>query len=143
MIVELNCKSRQKFEVIDINADVAKAVEESGVEEGICVIYARHATAAIIINESADPNIQEDFIEAIGRIVPLHNDYLHDRIDNNAAAHIKAALLGPSKTVPVKNRRLCLGTWQSIMLADFDGPRKRNVMVQIISAGSGAGRSAD
>jgi secondary thiamine-phosphate synthase enzyme len=89
-----------------------------------------HATAAVAINENADPNIGEDLQEALAKLIP-EGVWRHDRIDDNAAAHIKAAIIGPSEMVPVKNGTLLLGTWQSLMLVEFDGPRERKVLVQI------------
>jgi secondary thiamine-phosphate synthase enzyme len=94
---------------------------------------ALHATAAIVISENADPNICVDFIKALDKAVPDHAGWLHDRIDNNAGAHIKSALLGPSETVPVENGDLLLGTWQSIMLVELDGPRSsRKIAVTVV-----------
>lgn len=93
-------------------------------------MFVPHATAAVTINENADPNIGEDLQEALGKLIP-EGIWRHDRIDDNAAAHIKAAIIGPSETVPVKNGKLVLGTWQSIMLMEFDGPRERRVIVQL------------
>ena len=91
-----------------------------------------HATAAVTINENDDPNIGIDLINALKKTVIEHDGWLHDRIDNNAAAHIKSALIGPSESIPVVGGRLALGTWQNIFLCDFDGPRsRRNVIVSV------------
>src|SRR5262245_64670701 len=84
-----------------------------------------HSTAAIVVNETDDPNIGADLIRALDRAVPEHAGWLHDRIDDNAHAHIKAALLGPSELVPIADGDLLLGTWQRILLVEFDGPRRR------------------
>jgi len=125
-------KTRKKQEIVDITEDVKSIVNNSNVDEGICLVYAKHATAAIIINENYDPNVCTDIINFLNTIIP-EGRWLHDRIDNNAAAHIKSALLGPSECVPIKDKKLQLGTWQSIMLCEFDGPRNREIIVQIIS----------
>jgi secondary thiamine-phosphate synthase enzyme len=101
------------------------------VEDGFCLVYIPHATAGIILNESADPNIKSDFLAAINKSIPEHANYLHDRVDNNAAAHIKSAIVGSSVTIPIKDNKLKLGTWQAIMLCEFDGPRTRRVIVQV------------
>ena len=90
-----------------------------------------HTTTAIIVNENADPNIGIDLITALDGAVPRKADWLHDRIDDNAHSHIKAALLGPSELLPVQAGELLLGTWQRLMLMEFDGPRKRQLSVRV------------
>jgi len=123
-------KTARKYQVIDITPRVQEIVEQDGSTDGLCCVFVPHATAAVTINENADPNIGEDLQDALAKLIP-EGIWRHDRIDGNAAAHIKAAILGPSETVPVKDRRLTLGTWQSLMLVEFDGPRQRRVIVQI------------
>lgn len=127
---DLTYRSRQPNETIDLTADVARVVAEAGVEEGTCTVFVPHATAAIVINENDDPNLCTDLLDALGKLVP-EGVWRHDRVDNNGAAHIKAAILGPSETIPVRNGRLQLGTWQAIMLVDLDGPRQRRVIVAV------------
>ena len=95
-----------------------------------------HSTAAVVVNETDDPNIGADIVAALDRAVPDHAGWLHDRIDDNAHAHIKAAVLGPSELVPVRGGDLVLGTWQRLILMEFDGPRKRRVSVQLIPGAS-------
>lgn len=123
-------KTARKYQVIDITPRVQEIVEQDGSTDGLCCVFVPHATAAVTINENADLNIGEDLHDALAKLIP-EGVWRHDRIDGNAAAHIKAAILGPSETVPVKDRRLALGTWQSLMLVEFDGPRQRRVIVQI------------
>ncbi len=132
MIKEFSSESTSQFEVIDINDRVQKIVENSKIKEGICLIYVGHATAAIIVNENYDPNIGTDLLRAIDKIIPLHDGYIHDKIDNNAAAHIKSAIIGPSETIPIADGKLTLGAWQDICLVDFDGPKQRKINVKII-----------
>jgi secondary thiamine-phosphate synthase enzyme len=127
---ELEISTRQKYEVIDITERVVRIVAESEVEEGICSVYVPHATAAIVINENDDPNIGGDLLDALAKLVP-EGIWRHDRVDDNGAAHIKAAILGPGETVPVQGGGLLLGRWQAIMLVDFDGPRRRRVVVTV------------
>jgi secondary thiamine-phosphate synthase enzyme len=127
---DLTIHTRKTQEMIDITAQVAEVVQRAGVANGLCMVYVPHATAAIVINENADPNVCQDIMDALARIVP-EGAWRHDRIDNNAAAHIKATILGPSETVPVQEGRLRLGTWQSLMLVEFDGPRDRSVIVEV------------
>ena len=127
---EFFVKTKRKFQVIDITANIQEIVERAVVAEGLCCVFVPHATAAVAINENADPNIGEDLQEALAKLIP-EGVWRHDRIDDNAAAHIKAAIVGPSETVPLRNGELLLGTWQSLMLVEFDGPRERKVLVQI------------
>ncbi len=132
MINEFIVKTEKKQEIIDISDRVSEIVKKSKIDDGICLIYAKHATASIIINENYDPNVGVDILAALDRIIPPHADYKHNCIDNNAAAHIKAAITGPGKIVPIKDSKMQLGQWQSITLAEFDGPRERSVVVEIV-----------
>ena len=125
---ELTFRSSQRYEAIDLTADVARVVAEAGIDEGLCSVYVPHATAAIVINENDDPNLCTDLLEALDKLIP-EGVWRHDRIDRNGAAHLKSAILGPGETIPVRGGRLLLGTWQAIMLIDLDGPRQRRVIV--------------
>jgi len=124
--------STKKNELINITEKIKKIISESKIESGVCIVYVPHATAAVTINENADPNVAEDIINAINRIIPEHANYKHDRIDNNAAAHIKASIIGPSQIIPIKDGSLQLGRWQDIFLCEFDGPRERTIIIEII-----------
>lgn len=127
---ELTVRSATQSQVIDLTAEVARVVADSGLAEGLCHVYVPHATAAVVVNENDDPSLCDDLLDALDRLVP-EGQWRHDRIDCNGAAHIKAAILGPSETIPVCNARLQLGTWQAIMLVDLDGPRQRRVIVSV------------
>jgi secondary thiamine-phosphate synthase enzyme len=127
---ELTIRTRKTQEMLDITSQVAEMVRRSGVANGLCLVYVPHATAAIVINENADPNVCQDILDALGRVVP-EGVWRHDRVDNNAAAHIKATILGPSQAVPVREGGLRLGPWQSVMLVELDGPRDRTVIVDV------------
>ncbi len=129
-MAEFSVRTRKKQEMVDITERVANQVKRAGVGDGICLIYVPHATAAVAINENADPNVCEDILDALAALIP-EGKWRHDRIDDNAAAHIKATILGPSETVPVRSGRLRLGTWQSVMLVELDGPRERTVIVEV------------
>lgn len=118
----------------DITEEVRGVVQRSGLGEGICHVMVMHSTAAVVVNETADPNIGTDIAAALDRAVPDRAGWLHDRIDDNASAHIKATFLGPSELVPVRGADLVLGTWQRIILMEFDGPRTRQVHVQLVPA---------
>jgi len=128
-MAELTIHTHAKQEMLDLTERIREVVRQSGVQEGLCLVYVPHATAAVVLNENADPNVCQDILEALGRAIP-EGGWRHDRIDGNAAAHIKAAILGPSETVPVERGKLILGTWQSIMLVELDGPRERTVIVE-------------
>lgn len=125
--------TRAHNELIDITSEVQSIVSESGVRDGLCSVFTPHATAAITINENDDENIGRDFVKAMGKMVLEHDDWLHDRVDNNGAAHIKSALVGPSETIPVEGGKLALGTWQNIFFCEFDGPRRmRGIVVSVV-----------
>jgi secondary thiamine-phosphate synthase enzyme len=128
---EFTISSSSHNELVDITEQVKDIVERSGTKTGICQIYVAHATAGIMINENADPNITLDIIDSLKHNIP-EGRWRHDQIDNNAAAHIKAGIIGPSETIPIMGSKLVLGTWQNIFVADFDGPRKRRVLVNIV-----------
>ena len=118
-------KSRTDF--VDITENVRRALESSGINNGMCHVFIPHTTAGVTINENADPDVQTDIITTLEDIVPWANKYRH--LEGNSAAHIKASIMGFSVSVPVENRRLVLGTWQCIYFCEFDGPRSRNVIV--------------
>lgn len=131
--MEITIESKKRQEFIDITPLIKKALEKSNVKDGICNVYAPHATAALIINENADPNIEKDFFKALNSAIPASNNYLHDKIDNNAQAHILSSLLSCSITIPIRENKLALGRWQSIMLVELDGPRERKVIITLIA----------
>ena len=129
----LTLSTSARFEVLDITSRVAEAVKASGAREGLCTVFTPHATAAVAINENDDPNVGVDLVDALGRLVKEHDGWRHDRVDDNAAAHIKAAIVGPSETIPVRAGRLALGTWQNVFFCEFDGPRaSRRVHVTVL-----------
>jgi secondary thiamine-phosphate synthase enzyme len=129
-MAEFIIRTRRTQEMVDITERVAEIVRRAGVTDGICLVFVPHATAAVILNENADPNVCQDILDALGRLIP-EGAWRHDRIDSNAAAHIKATILGPSEALPVEGAQLRLGTWQSLMLVELDGPRDRTVIVQV------------
>ena len=127
---EIRIRSRAKLEMLDITEQVRRFVDEAGVDEGICSVYVAHATAAVVINENDDPNVGVDVLDALDRLIP-EGGWRHDRIDDNAAAHIKATILGPGETIPVRGGKLLLGTWQAIMVVELDGPKERRVILTL------------
>jgi len=131
MIWELNINTKKRNELVDITNKIESVVKEAKVKEGICIVYCPHTTAAITINEGADPDVKEDILERLSKMVPEEGSYKHS--EGNSAAHIKSSLVGASETIIIKEGKLMLGRWQSIYFAEFDGPRKREVIVKIIS----------
>jgi len=122
-------------ETRDVTAEVRRIVAASGVHQGLCHVMVLHATAALVVNENDDPNIGVDLLTALDRAIPEHDGWLHDRVDNNAHAHIKAAILGPSEILAIEDGDLRLGTWQGLMLVELDGPRRdRRISVQVMAA---------
>jgi len=119
--------TRSRTEMIDITRRVNAALSESGVENGVCLIFAPHTTAAVTINENADPDVRRDIIMELNKIVPFEDGYRHS--EGNSAAHVKSSLVGSSALVIVENGVLVLGTWQSVYFCEFDGPRSRKVYV--------------
>jgi secondary thiamine-phosphate synthase enzyme len=116
--------------LVDITAEVLRRVAASGTKEGLCVVYVPHTTAGITINENADPSVKADITAFLRKLVPAEAGFRH--AEGNSDAHIKASLVGASACVPIAAGQLALGTWQGICFAEFDGPRQRQVFVQII-----------
>jgi secondary thiamine-phosphate synthase enzyme len=123
-------KTSKRLELMDITREVASVVAVADVKEGLCTVFARHATAAVIINENADPGFRQDVLSLLDKLIP-EGVWEHDKVDDNGAAHLKATLLGPSQVIPVREGRLLLGTWQGIALVELDGPRKREIVVDV------------
>jgi secondary thiamine-phosphate synthase enzyme len=131
MIESLNIRTADKVAFLDITDKVSQLVAQSGLEEGICLVYSPHTTCGITINENADPDVRYDMMRELAKLVPFDDEYLH--MEGNSAAHIKASLMGSSVLIPISRGTLLLGTWQGIYVCEFDGPRNRNVTIQILS----------
>jgi len=123
-------KTGSGTELIDITSGIQNVVSSSGVATGLCMLYVPHTTAAVTINESADPSVRRDIMMVLNQIVPWDADYKH--LEGNSPAHVKATMVGPSELVAVENGRLLLGTWQGIFFCEFDGPRTRKIHVRMI-----------
>ena len=123
--MELKVKSGSRTQLIDITSDVQAALREAGVRDGLCMIYVPHTTAAVTINENADPTVKSDILKILNQVIPFEANYGH--MEGNSAAHIKSTLVGASELVAVLNGKLQLGTWQGIFFCEFDGPRRRRV----------------
>ncbi|RLI86839.1 MAG: YjbQ family protein [Archaeoglobales archaeon] len=127
----IEIKTNRRVELIDITERVREIVERSDVEDGIVVIYTRHTTTAVIINEN-ERGLMEDVIVTLERLIPTQAGYIHDRIDDNADSHLRSILLGNSVVIPITNGKLDLGTWQRIIFVELDGPRNRRVVVKVV-----------
>jgi len=128
----LNVSTKSRSQMIDITREVAFAISESGVTKGVCRIFVPHTTAAVTVNESADPDVATDILMSLEKLVPWKDNYGH--AEGNSAAHIKATLVGPDVTLLVEEGKFQLGTWQGIFLCEFDGPRMRKVFVRVDEA---------
>ncbi len=125
----LNISTAYREELLDITRQVAKVVKDSGVKEGVCVIFCSHTTAGLTINENADPSVKKDILNGLDKMIP-DVDFFH--AEGNSDAHIKACLMGGALNILIQNNSLVLGIWQGIYLCEFDGPRARKVHVQIM-----------
>lgn len=132
MASRISVLTRTKAVLEDITHRVSEVVRRSGVQDGVCHIYIPHTTAGVIVNENADPDVGRDILARLESLVPEKGNYRH--LEGNAPGHIKATLVGSSQTVPIEKGRLALGRWQGIYLCEFDGPRDRTVVVQVISS---------
>lgn len=128
--IQFDIKTTHHTQMVDITARVQQIVTESGVTDGICMIFIPHTTAAVTINENADPDVVRDFTMEINKIVPWEDDYHH--LEGNAAAHIKSSIIGFSEHIIIEDGRLMLGTWQDIYFCEYDGPRWRRVKVKVM-----------
>jgi len=126
----LSVKTRSKTELIDITSDIKSVVKQAGIHQGICMLYVPHTTAAITINESADPSVQSDVLMVLNQMVPWDADYRH--LEGNSPAHVKSSLVGPSELIAIEDGALVFGTWQGIFFCEFDGPRNRKLHVRIM-----------
>ncbi len=127
----LTVRTNSRTEFLDLTSQVQEAVHRSGVSEGLCHIFVPHTTAAVTINENADPAVKADILMVLGKLVSDRESYRH--LEGNAPAHVKASLIGPSLTVLVADGRLVLGTWQGIFFCEFDGPRSRRVHIKVVA----------
>ena len=131
MFTKLDVTTKSHTEMQDITRLIQKAVTDSGVKDGLCIVFIPHTTAAVTINENADPDVVKDFTKEINKIVPWEDGDLH--MEGKSAAHLKSSMIGFSEQIIIDNGRLVLGTWQGIYFCEFDGPRHRKVYVKILN----------
>jgi secondary thiamine-phosphate synthase enzyme len=124
-------KTDRRTQLVDVTAQVQKAVASSGVASGTCYLYVPHTTAAITINECADPDVARDVEGALDRLVPKTGPYRHS--EGNSDSHVKAVLVGSSEIVLVEGGKLALGRWQGVFFCEFDGPRERRLQVKVVA----------
>ena len=129
-MITLDIRSRQTVEMIDVTAQVRDAIRQSGIRSGLALVFTPHTTAAVTINENADPDVVADLCMEINKIVPFDDHYRH--AEGNSAAHLKSSLFGASETLIVEDGAPVLGTWQGIYFCEFDGPRSRRLHIQVI-----------
>jgi secondary thiamine-phosphate synthase enzyme len=127
---EIPVNTSRRTELVVLDSQVQEAVTDQGVTEGCVVLFCPHTTAALTINENADPSVVYDILNTTEKLVPPHAGYTHS--EGNSDAHIKTSLFGPSLTIPVSEGKIQLGTWQGIFFCEFDGPRRRKLWLQII-----------
>ncbi|CAB1083211.1 hypothetical protein JY97_11510 [Alkalispirochaeta odontotermitis] len=126
----LSVKTRETTEMVEMTSDINSLVHKSGIDQGLCMLFVPHTTAAITINESADPSVKSDIQMILNQIIPWEAGYRH--YEGNSAAHIKATLVGSSELIAIENNKLVLGTWQGIFFCEFDGPRSRKLNVKLM-----------
>jgi secondary thiamine-phosphate synthase enzyme len=131
-MMRLPVKTNSQTEMIDVTTLVQDQVTQSGISDGLCMVFVPHTTAAVTINESADPAVKHDILMVLNKIVPWKEAYRH--MEGNSPAHLKTSLIGSSETIAVEKGRLVLGTWQGIFLCEFDGPRTRKLDIRLIQA---------
>lgn len=126
----ISLDTHSRVEMIDITSAVQRAISAEKIKDGLCLVFTPHTTAAITINENADPDVPRDILAGLDRAVPLSANYRH--AEGNSAAHVKSSLVGASELVIIENGRLVLGTWQSLFFCEFDGPRTRKVFLSLM-----------
>jgi secondary thiamine-phosphate synthase enzyme len=129
-VVDFKVKTPERLALVDITAEVNRAVAESGTRDGLCNLFVPHTTASIIISENWDPDVTSDMLRQLERVVPREAGYKHS--EGNSQAHILSVMLSTSINVPVHDGKLAIGRWQGVMLAEFDGPRERSVYVSVV-----------
>ncbi|KPJ87341.1 MAG: hypothetical protein AMS17_08805 [Spirochaetes bacterium DG_61] len=129
MIEEIAVQSHRREQLINLDQSIQEFIHKSGTQEGTLTIFVPHTTAAVTINENADPDVMHDIIYGLGKFIPHRNNYRH--YEGNSDAHIKASLIGQSEVIIVSGRKPLLGTWQSVYFCEFDGPRTRRVILRI------------
>ena len=130
-MITINVPTSKRIEFVDLTGEIRKTIREYGWTSGILSVYCPHTTAAITINENADPSVKSDINTVLNRLIPHKGNY--DHMEGNADAHVKSSLVGASEQVIVHAGEPALGTWQGIFFCEFDGPRNRHMLVKIVA----------
>ena len=131
MLQTLTVHTGSRTEFLDLTGRIQAAIKESGVQDGLCHLFVPHTTAAVTINENADPSVRADILMVLNKLISERESYRH--LEGNSPAHIKASVIGPQLTLMVSGGRLVLGTWQGIFFCEFDGPRNRRLHLKIVA----------
>ena len=132
MKIEFFVNTYKQSEIIDITDNVAKEVSKSKIKEGICVVYVPHTTSSVCVNENADESVKDDILSTLNALIPRDGNYTHQ--EGNSDAHLKSSLIGSSRVLLIEDGELFLGRWQGIYFCEFDGPRKRKVVLKLIGS---------
>lgn len=127
---EITIQTNRRNEFIEVTGEIKKIIEKSNIKDGFIILYVPHTTAGVTINENADPSVKADILNTLDKLVPPHAGYSH--LEGNADSHIKSSIIGVSQLVHIINGRMSLGTWQGIFFCEFDGPRTRKMIVQVV-----------
>ncbi len=130
MLAKIEVGTHKRTEMMDITAQVQEQVAKSGVRSGLCLVWVPHTTAGVTVNENSDPSVPRDILAALDRLVPRQGDYRHS--EGNSDGHVKSTLCGRDVSLVVEEGALLLGTWQGIFFCEFDGPRRRSVLVKVV-----------
>lgn len=129
-MIKFSISTESQVCFMDITAEINRRIKRSGIEDGVCCVFIPHTTAAITVNEKADPDVARDMITALNKLIPFDDNYRH--YEGNSAAHVKSSIIGASEMLPVEHGQLALGTWQAVFFCEFDGPRHRNINIKIL-----------
>jgi len=129
MLQEIRISTTTHTQLLDVTDKIQQLVTQSGIKDGLALLFVPHTTAAVTINENADPDVGYDLITGLNKLIPLKNQYRHT--EGNSAAHIKSSLIGASEQAIIRNGKLLLGTWQGLYFCEFDGPRSRKLFVKL------------
>ena len=130
MIEKIDVKTDHRNQLIDIGSAIKEVITQKGLKSGIVYVFCPHTTAAVTINENYDPSVKEDIVNTLNNLIPANNKYRHS--EGNADAHVKASIVGSSRTIFIENSQILFGSWQGIFLCEFDGPRRREIWLKLI-----------
>ncbi len=130
MIEKISVKTEQRNQLVDISSAIKNVVTEKGIQSGVVHVFCPHTTAAVTINENCDPSVKDDIVSTLNDLIPAGGNYRHS--EGNADAHVKASIVGSSRTIIIEDSQILCGSWQGIFLCEFDGPRRREIWLKLI-----------